>query len=398
MGNPVLVIYYLVAQSIAQTYRSMLSPISIMTTTTTNDTTAEAQAMDNIFETTETPPAVGEIVEGPVIDIDKASVYIDLHPHGTGIIYGREFNQARHMIRNLNSGDDVAAKVVERENEQGYVELSLKEARQAIVWGEAEEAMEEEEVFELPVKDANKGGLLLEWQGVQGFLPASQLKPEHYPRVEGGDKDKILRELKDLVGENLSVSIITADAEEGKLIFSEKSPAEQEREEIIEEYEEDDIIEGEITGIVDFGVFIKVEEGLEGLAHISELDWGLVDDPRDMFEVGEKVRAKIIEIDEGKISLSIKSLKENPWEDAAEKYGEGQNVDGVIIKFNEHGALAAIEEGVAGLVHVSEFESQEELRDTLELGKTYPFTITLFNPDDRRMALSYVGDETDEEE
>jgi small subunit ribosomal protein S1 len=302
------------------------------------------------------------------------------------------------MIRNLNSGDDVAAKVVERENEQGYVELSLKEARQAIVWGEAEEAMEEEEVFELPVKDANKGGLLLEWQGVQGFLPASQLKPEHYPRVEGGDKDKILRELKDLVGENLSVSIITADAEEGKLIFSEKSPAEQEREEIIEEYEEDDIIEGEITGIVDFGVFIKVEEGLEGLAHISELDWGLVDDPRDMFEVGEKVRAKIIEIDEGKISLSIKSLKENPWEDAAEKYGEGQNVDGVIIKFNEHGALAAIEEGVAGLVHVSEFDSQEELRDTLELGKTYPFTITLFNPDDRRMALSYVGDETDEEE
>lgn len=350
----------------------------------------EHGVMQQILQRTDNPPTEGEIVEGPVIAIDKSSVFIDLHPYGTGIIYGREFNNARHIIRNVSVGDEIAAKVVETENENGYTELSLKEARQAIVWGEAEEMLEDKEVLQLPVKDANKGGLLLEWQGIQGFLPASQLKPEHYPRVEDGDKEKILSELKDLVGETLSVAIITADPHEGKLIFSEKRPAKKEREEIVEQYEVGDIVEGKVTGIVDFGVFIKVEEGLEGLAHISELDWGLVDDPRDMFEVGQNVRAKVIEVDDGKISLSIKALKENPWEDASEKYEEGQNVDGVIIKFNEHGALASIEEGVAGLVHVSEFGSQEELRETLELGKTYPFTITLFKPDERRMALSYV--------
>lgn len=349
--------------------------------------------MAKLLNDSPNPPEVGDIVEGPVIGALKSSVFIDLHPFGTGIIYGKEFLQASDVLRKVNIGDNIAAKVVDRSaNKEGYIELSLKEARQALIWNEAEYAIANKTIFELPIKEANKGGLILEWQNIQGFLPASQLKTEHYPRVADSDKDKILSELKKLVGTKLSVSIITADVKEGKLIFSEKDPEKKKKEEIIDKYEVGDITEGEVTGIVDFGIFIKLEDGLEGLVHISEIEWGLVEDPRSLYSPGDKVKVEIIEIKNGKISLSIKALKENPWKSASNKYKKDDEVTGVVIKYNKHGALASIEEGVAGLVHISEFESEEELRKTLELGKTYKFKIAVFEPKDQKMTLSYKKD------
>ena len=345
--------------------------------------------MANYLSESPTPPQEGDLIEGPIIKVEKSRVYVDLHPFGTGIIYGREYLNARDILKKVNIGDTISAKVVDTENKDGYIELSLKEARQALIWSEAEQAINNKTVFELPVKEANKGGLILEWQSIQGFLPASQLKTEHYPRVEDGDKDRILEELRKLVGEKLAVSIITADAKEGKLIFSEKDPERKEKEKIIDKYAVGDEVEGSVTGMVDFGVFVKSEEGLEGLVHISEVDWGLVENLRTLFKVGQKVRVKIIEIKDGKISLSIKALKENPWKNATTKYQKGDTVKGIIIKHNKHGALASIEEGVAGLVHVSEFPSEEKLRETLELGKTYSFKISLFEPTEQRMTLSY---------
>lgn len=337
------------------------------------------------------PPREGDIVEGKVLMLDRARLYIDLPPWGTGIIYGREYLNAREVIKRTNVGDVVAAKVIGVDKE-GYIELSLKEARQALLWAEAEEAVKQKQHFELAVKEANKGGLILEWQGLQGFLPASQLSPAHYPRVADGDKDKILEELRKLVGEKLAVTMIGATPKEGKLIFSEKGQDDKEKRELIQNYRVDDSLEGEVTGMVDFGVFVKLEEGLEGLVHISEIDWGLVDDPRHFFKLGDKVRVKIIDIKDGKVSLSVKALKENPWVTAAEKYKKGGTVEGVILKFNKHGALASIEEGIAGLVHVSEFGTEDALRRNLELGKRYPFTISLFEPKDMRMALSFAGE------
>ncbi len=338
------------------------------------------------------PPEIGELVEGPVIALDKAAVYIDLAPLGTGIIYGREFIIARDVIKKINIGDVIAAKIVDNSHKEGYYELSLKEARQALIWSEAEVAIREKKVLDLPVKEANKGGLLIEWQGIVGFLPASQLKAEHYPRVTDGDKDKILEELRKLVGTRIQVSIITADPKEGKLIFSEKGSEHKEKEKIVSKYEVGDDVEGAVTGVVDFGVFVKLEEGLEGLVHISEIDWGLVDDPRNFVKVGQNIKAKIIEIKDGKISLSLKQLKPNPWLEAGKKYKKDDTVSGVIIKFNKHGALASIEEGVAGLVHVSDFGSEDKLRKALELGKTYEFKINLFDPKEQKMALSFVGE------
>jgi small subunit ribosomal protein S1 len=284
----------------------------------------------------------------------------------------------------------VKGKIVERENNNGYIELSLKEARQALVWSDAEKAMKSEQALELPIKEANKGGLIVEWQGIAGFLPASQLRSENYPRVDDGNKDEILKELKKLVGKKLSLSIIGVNPKEGKLIFSEKGNTKEDKKEIITKYNVGDELDCEVTGVVDFGIFLKVENGLEGLVHISEIDWSLVDDPRSMYKLGDKVKAKVIEIKDGKISLSIKALKENPWTRVSKKYKKDDTVTGVVIKFNKHGALASIEEGVSGLVHVSEFGDEKKLKEALSLGKSYSFKITLFDPKEHKMTLSFV--------
>ena len=350
----------------------------------------ENVVLSSIVSRSANRPEVDSLIEGPVILVEKSSVYVDLAPFGTGIIYGREFINAKDVIKKISLGDIIKAKIVEAENEDGYIELSLKEAKQALAWSEAEKAIKAKSVLDLEVKDANKGGLILEWQGIQGFLPASQLKADHYPRVLDSDKDKILKELKKLVGQRISVMIISTLPKEGKLIFSEKDNNPEEKKEILSKYSVGDEIECTVAGIVDFGVFLKLEDGLEGLVHISELDWGLVEDPRAMFKVGEQVKAKVIEIKDGKISLSIKALKENPWTEFEGKLSRGDIVSGVIIKYNKHGALVSIKEGVAGLVHNSTFGSDVKLREKLELGKKYNFQITLFEPKEHKMTLVYL--------
>lgn len=349
--------------------------------------------LKSIIEESPNAPALDTLVEGPVIGIKKAAVYIDLAPFGTGIIYGREFIAARDIIKKVSIGDSVKAKIVDVKNEDGYIELSLKEAKQALIWSEAERHIKAKTVLEIPVKEANKGGLILEWQGIQGFLPASQLRAENYPRVSDSDKDKILVELKKLVGKKLSVTILTAIPKEGKLIFSEKENNPEERAETLSKYNVGDELECEVSGIVDFGVFLKIEEGLEGLVHISELDWGLVEDPRQLFKLGEAVRAKVIEVKDGKISLSIKALKENPWAEFEGKIKKGDIVSGVVIKFNKHGALVSIKQGVAGLCHHSTMGGEDKLREKLSLGKTYNFQVTLFEPKSQRMTLVLVEDQ-----
>jgi small subunit ribosomal protein S1 len=236
---------------------------------------------------------------------------------------------------------------------------------------------------------------LVEWQGIAGFLPASQLGTEHYPRVADGDKDRIFAELKKLIGEKVSVIVITADPKEGKLIFSEKHHGESHTPTHSETTSIDkrnlsvgDEFMGEVTGATDFGIFVSIGGGVEGLVHISEMDWGLVEDAKSLYRVGDKVKVKIIEIKDNKVSLSIKALKDNPWVMASKKYKKGDTVNAVVIKYNQYGALASIEEGVAGLVHFSEFGTIQDLRTHLKLGNLYPFSISVFDPDSRKMTLT----------
>lgn len=365
--------------------------VEILDSEKETDVPAQTGPMVEFLNSTPKRPANDDVVEGPVIAIGRARVFVDLHPFGTGIIYGREYLSARESLKNTNVGDLITAKVVGIEKKEGYIELSLREARQALIWNEAEVAMQKKTSFELPIADANKGGLIINWQGIQGFLPASQLAPAHYPRVPDGDKEKIFVELKKLVGTKIEVMVITANPKEQKLIFSEKGAGSSERSSLVEKYHVGDAVDGVVTGATEFGVFVKIEEGLEGLVHISEMDWALVENPKARYRVGESVKVKVIEIKDDKVSLSIKALQEDPWKAAAAKYKKDQTVSAVVIKYNKHGALASIEEGVAGLVHISEFANEEALRASLELGKVYPFSIKLFEPKERRMTLSFTG-------
>lgn len=335
-----------------------------------------------------------DVVEGTVITIDRSAVYIDLGPMGTGIIYGSEYINAREIIKRINVGDVISAKVILTENEDGYVELSLKEARQAIIWSEAEAAIRDKRTLDIVVKDANKGGLIVDWQGINGFLPASQLDEKNYPRVEDGDKDKIMLALKKLIGKRLSMNIISAQPKEGKLIFSQKGVDGNEKvdvgdvtSEAATNYAVGDEVEGNVTGVVEFGIFVKLKDGVEGLVHKSEIDWGLVEDTHNHAKVGDSIKAKVIEVKGGKISLSMKSMRENPWKEANAKYKKGDVVSGLVIKFNKHGALVSIEEGVAGLMHISDFGSEEKMREKISLGKMYKFEISLFEPGEQKMTL-----------
>lgn len=347
-----------------------------------------------------------EIVEGLVLAVTNTAVYVDLAPVGTGIIYGIEYINARDLIKKINIGDTISAKVINKEDKNGYIDLSLREAKHALIWSEAEILLKEKRVLSLVAKEANKGGLIVEWSGINGFLPSSQLKGDNYPKVDDGSKDQILFELKKLVGKRIPVTIIAAIPKEGKLIFSESTDPVLEdgelrdnkaREEglkdiktltkIVAKYNLGDQLEGVVTGVVDFGIFVKIDNEIEGLIHKSEIDWGLVENTKDYAKIGDTVKVEVIEIKDNKISLSMKKLKENPWNAASKKYKKGDTVNGVVIRFNKHGALASIEEGVAGLVHISDFENEEKMKEELSLGKIYNFEITLFDGKEEKMTL-----------
>ncbi len=335
----------------------------------------------------------GDIINGVVLEKDGARVYLDLGIFGTGIIYGKEYQNARDLLKGLKEGDTVSAKIVDLENEDGLVELSVKEAGAEIAWKDIRELKESGDAIDLRISDSNKGGLVIEFKGIKGFLPASQLNSTHYPRVEGGDKDKISDELKKLVGQVLSVTILDTDSKSNKLIFTEKGTESEEIKKTIEKYKIGDTVEGEITGVVEFGIFIKIEDNLEGLAHISELDWALVENPSQLFKIGDKIKAKIIAIEGDKISLSVKALKPDPWEINKEKYKKGDIVTGKVLRLNKFGTLVLLDTGIYGLAHISEFGTEKKMRETVESGKLYIFQIAVFQPENRKLSLSFLGKE-----
>jgi len=346
------------------------------------------------------PPKIGEIIKGKIIGQGRASVFLDLGIFGTGIIFGREFHEAKNQLKSLKTGDDIFTKVVDLENEEGYIELSLSKAGKEIAWEELAQKKENDESIKIKVVGANKGGLLAEVSGISAFLPVSQLSPANYPKVEGGDSQKILKSLQKFIGEELEVKIFDFDKKEEKLILSEKAKQNKKIKEILDTYKIGDIIEGEVTGVVDFGAFVKFlssekqEEGeateLEGLIHISELDWQLIEDPSEIIKNGQKVKAKIIDISNGKVSLSLKSLEEDPWKNIEEKYKKGDIIKGEVTKFNPFGAFIKITNEIQGLCHVSEFSSHNVMEEILRIGEKYDFQIIAIEPSEHRMSLRLI--------
>ena len=343
-------------------------------------------------------PKIGEVITGTVAGKESSCLYADLGIFGTGVVYGREFQAAADIIKNMKAGDEISAKVVDLENDNGYIELSLEEAGHELAWDDLMKKKISGEILELPIKEVNKGGLIAEINGVMAFMPVSQLSMKNYPRVEGGDKTKIFQELAKFVGQKMKVKIIDVGRSENKLIISEKEAQDNDLKKVLEHYKVGDLVEGTVSGVVNFGIFIKftppaAEEGgvneLEGLVHISELDWQLIENPADIYKVGDKVTAKVISLDGDKISLSIKALKKDPWDDVEQKFTKGNAVKGLVAKLNPFGAFVRLSGDIQGLCHISEFGNEESMKGKIEAGKEYDFYIQSISAKDHRMSLGF---------
>ncbi|HCI05337.1 MAG: RNA binding S1 domain protein [Parcubacteria group bacterium GW2011_GWC1_45_9] len=335
--------------------------------------------MQQILETIKkASPGVGSILAGSVLKKEPRRLFIDLFSSGSGIILGKEYLFSIDRIRGLRLGDEVVVKVIGSMDENGFWEVSLNQADKEAGWEKVRAARDNREIVGLTVSGANQGGLLMQFEGIEGFLPVSQLALEHYPRVEGGNKSRILEELRKFVGKEMKVRVLDFNQGEGKLIFSEKEAEQEKLQNLLLNYKINDVVEGEITGIAPFGAFIRFgDPALEGLIHISEIDHKLVDDPSSYLKVGSKEKAKIINITNDRIFLSLKSLKIDPWDEIESIYKKGGVYSGRVIKQTQLGALISLDDYIYGV-------SADE---NLETEKTYSFKISEIDKKERKITL-----------
>jgi small subunit ribosomal protein S1 len=342
-------------------------------TNTATKTGVFAKLLDEQFGTV---PKVGDTLKGTVLSVGRNEVRIDVEGLRTGVIRGLQLFAESAEYRNLKEGTEVEATVVELENENGELELSFRTAGHARAWSKLEELRRTGATVSARVKEANKGGLMIDLDGMDAFLPVSQLSNDHYPRVAGGDKNKILEKLKEFVGLELPVKVIDVNEKEQKLIVSEKAIGDEAKNVIAEKYKVGMAVEGDISAITAFGAFVKFD-GVEGLVHISELAWQRIDHPKDVVRLGDHVKAEIIQIDGKKIFLSMKRLTPDPWKTINEKYAIGQMVKGKIVKVNPYGLFVELDPEIQGLAHVSELSNEniEDIAKTFKIGEDHEFQL-----------------------
>jgi len=339
-------------------------------------------------------PKEGDVLEGTIINITKNGAWLDLGTYGTGLVVGPEVVD---MGEKVKPGDKMSASVIYQETDEGYVLLSLRKATRERVWEKLTRMMNEGEVVKVKPFDANKGGLLIEYETVRGFLPVSQLSTEHYPRVS--DKDEILVRLNEIVGRVLDVVVLDVDKSESKLIFSEKAAMKDKTEELLSKFKIGDESKGKVTGVVDFGIFLNVQ-GVEGLVHISEISWDRVDSPSDFVKVGDEVGVKIIGIEDEKISLSMKRLKDDPWLKKVKEIKVGDKIKGEVSRITPFGAFVKLPQGIEALVHISELSEKHIASpdEIVEGGKKYEFKIISMDIDNHKLALSLKDTKTGKKE
>lgn len=337
-------------------------------------------------------PQVGDMVKGKVVTASKSEVRLDISGVLMGIVRGPEMYIEIDDYANLKPGDEVEAAVIDTENENGELELSFRLVGQEKAWCNLHEAYKEKSSIKVKIIDANKGGLIARYCQINGFLPVSQLSPENYPRVSGGDKGKILEKLKSFVGQDFEVSVVTLNEEEDKIIFSEKDIWNKKQKPSLDKYKEGMVVDGKISAITNFGVFVNFDDNMEGLIHISELAWKRVDSPAELFKVGDDVKAEIVNINEGKIFLSTKKLQPDPWKEASEKYKIGTKAKGEIVKINPFGLFVKLDEEIHGLAHISQLSIDPKLKlnDRFKVGEKYDFLVVSLNSEEHRLGLKIV--------
>ncbi len=327
----------------------------------------------------------GDTVNGKILSIKKHETLIDLGAQGVGLVPRREASLARE----LKVGDEVTASVIESEMNDGYILLSLRKAVKDKGWDEIAAKVENKETVEVTPFDANRGGLLVEYEGIRGFLPVSQLSAEHYPRVGSADKDEILQRLNSLVGKPMKARILDANKKENKLILSEKEAIKDGLAERFAELAVGDVVKGIVTGVVDFGVFVNVD-GIEGLVHISEISWERVNNPSDYVKAGDTIEAKIIAIDKERLSLSMKQLVEDPWISEVGNLKKGSKIEGTITRITPFGAFVQISPAVEALVHVSELGEGSDVdpEKIFTLNERKNFKVLDIDKENRKISLS----------
>ena len=327
----------------------------------------------------------GDVVEGSIASVRKHQVWIDLGPRGVGVVMRREVGHGQ----TLEEGQTVTVSVIDPEMEEGYALLSMRRAAKDRGWDELQRIFEAGEIVEVTPYDANRGGLLVELEGIRGFLPVSQLAAGHYPRVSGADKDEILQKLNQLTGKPIRVRVLDVSRKDNKLIFSEKEAVKDDMQARFAELKVGDVVEGIVTGVIDFGAFVNVE-GIEGLIHISEISWERVENPRDYVKVGETVKAKIIAIDKDRLSLSLKQMSEDPWLKEVKQFNKGDIVEGKITRITPFGAFVQLSPSVEALVHVSEMGDDDNIdpEKIFQLNEKKEFKVLDIDTDARKISLS----------
>lgn len=338
-------------------------------------------------------PQVGDTVTGRILAASKAEVRLDIGGRLIGVVRGRELYFEGGALGGLKPGDEIEATVIDEENENGELELSLRHAGEEKTWLLLEEAYASKQPIKVKINAANRGGLLVSFAQIPAFLPVSQLSPENYPRVSGGDKSKILEKLKSLVGTETEVKVITLDRKENKLVVSEKDAWQEKQKDVISQFKVGDEVEGRIIAVTSFGVFVNFSGNLEGLIHISELAWQRIEDPSEAYKVGDTIKAQIIAIEGAKIFLSAKRLLADPWAGVEKKYAVGQNVTGTILKVNPFGLFVELDADIHGLAHVSQLglASGEKIEDVYSSGQKLEFTIISLDANDHRLGLAIPG-------
>ena len=327
----------------------------------------------------------GDVVEGVVSSVRKHEIWIDLGARGVGIVMRREVGHGQK----LEEGQVIVTSVVDPEMDEGYALLSMRRAAKDRGWDELHRVFEKQEIVEVSPYDANRGGLLVELEGIRGFLPVSQLAAGHYPRVSGADKDEILQKLNQLIGQILRVRILDVSRKDNKLIFSEKEAVKDDMQARFSELKVGDEVEGVVTGVIDFGAFVNVD-GIEGLIHISEISWERVEDPRDYVKTGQTVNAKIIAIDKDRLSLSLKQMLEDPWLQEVKEFKKGEVVEGKVTRITPFGAFVQLSAAVEALVHVSEMSDEDSVdpEKIFQLNETKKFKVLDIDIEGRKIALS----------
>jgi small subunit ribosomal protein S1 len=330
----------------------------------------------------------GDSAKGVVIDINSSRILLELDGGVTGIITKKEAGGFL-ADESVEIGATLESAIINPENEQGLVVLSLKRASQDMAWSDLSTLMDESRIVKVKIFEANKGGLMANYKGLRAFLPVSQLTPLNYPRVNGADSARILQKLQEHIGKEFAVRVINVDREGGKIIISEKAAHEEQMKSTLKELSVGDIVKGEVSGVLKYGIFVAFN-GVEGLVHLSELDWGHIADPSAHYSQADKVEVMVIGIDGDKLSLSIKRLTDDPWREKVKNYQEGQEISGKVLRWNAQGIFIEIEPEVQGLFTLEDFGVSAHTELKLKEGEELHGVIEAINVDSHRLELKKV--------